>query len=131
MSRSDLVISTDVPDYPLATRVDLMILLDQIAAKGAAEIMASGGAMITDAKLTPEPPQGDFKMLALPITETAIKLGNVRVANVIALGAMAGLGKMCSRTSLEGAVAALTPAKFSDLNGQALQAGYRMTAEIP
>ncbi|MBL4614811.1 MAG: 2-oxoacid:acceptor oxidoreductase family protein [Magnetovibrio sp.] len=128
MSRSDLVIGSDIPDYPLASAVDYMLILDQIAIKGAAEVMRPGGTVITDVKLTPEPPRGDFKVLALPITETAIKLGNVRIANVIALGVLAGLGELCSRESLESAVGSMTPPKFRDLNMKALRTGYDMAA---
>lgn len=130
MSRSDLVIGSDIPDYPLASDVDYLLILDQVAIKGAAEVMRSGGTVIADSKLTPEPPKGDFKVLALPITETAIKLGNVRIANVIALGVLAGLGEMCSRESLENAVASMTPAKFSTLNLEALNTGYEMASTL-
>lgn len=128
LSRSDLVVGNDEPDYPLATSVDYMLILDQVATKGAADIMRSGGTIIVDAKLTPEPPQGDFTVLALPMTETAMKLGNVRVANVIALGVLAGLGGICARKTLEDAVDAMTPPKFRDLNKEALSAGFDMIA---
>ena len=128
LSRSDLVVSNDEPDYPLTTQVDYMLVLDQVAVKSAEGIIRSGGTVIADAKLTPEPPEGDFKVLSLPITETAIKLGNVRIANVIALGVLAGLGDICDRESLEKAVESMTPPKFRDLNLEALSAGYDMAA---
>ena len=52
------------------------------------------------AKLVPEPPQGRFRVLALPVIDTVLQLGNARVANVVSLGALAGLTALCDSENL-------------------------------
>jgi 2-oxoglutarate ferredoxin oxidoreductase subunit gamma len=53
--------------------------------------------VLVDEELVPDPPEGDFKVHALPLTRTAISLGNLRVTNVVSLGALIALGDICSR----------------------------------
>jgi 2-oxoglutarate ferredoxin oxidoreductase subunit gamma len=60
------------------------------------------------------------------MTRTAIELGSERVANMVALGALAALAGICERKALEQAVRAETPKSFLDLNLDALAAGYRL-----
>ena len=64
--------------------------------------------------------------LALPITDNAIAIGNPRVANVIALGVLDSLGELCGRPALETAVETMAPARFRELNLEALGAGYAL-----
>ncbi len=126
LSRADLVIGPDEPDFPLATAADFILLLDQVAADDGKKIIEPGGIIITDQRLVPSPPSGDFRLLALPITDTAIAIGNPRIANVVALGVLNAMAALAERASLEAAVGALTPAKFRELNLEALKAGYGM-----
>jgi len=126
LSRADLVIGPDEPDFPLATAADFILLLDQVAATDGAKIIKPGGTIITDQRLVPAPPSGDFRLMALPITDTAIAIGNPRIANVVALGVLNALATLASREALEAAVGVLTPAKFRELNLEALKAGYGM-----
>jgi len=51
------------------------------------------------------------------------------VANIVALGALAALAKLCERKVLEQAVRAETPKSFLDLNLDALAAGYTLAAD--
>lgn len=129
LSRSDLVVGPEEPVFPLTTSADFLLVLDQVAVKSSASIIKAGGTVVTDQRLVPEPPKGDFKVLALPITDRAIELGNPRVANVIALGVLDSLGGLCGKKALENAVATLTPPRFRDLNMEALSAGYAMAKE--
>lgn len=130
LSRADLVIGPDEPDFPLATAADYALLLDQVAAHDGDKIIKPGGTIITDERLVPAPPSGDFRLMALPITDTAISIGNPRIANVVALGVLNALAKLVSREALEAAVTTLTPAKFRELNLDALKAGYGMAESL-
>ncbi|MDP6589392.1 MAG: 2-oxoacid:acceptor oxidoreductase family protein [Alphaproteobacteria bacterium] len=126
LSRSDLVVGSDEPDFPLATSADFILLLDQVAVRAADGMIKQGGIVITDERLVPDPPAGDFRLLALPITDSAIAIGNPRVANVIALGVLDSLGGLCGRPALEKAVETMAPARFRQLNLEALGAGYSL-----
>lgn len=126
LSRSDLVVGMSEPDYPLATSVDFMLILDQVAVKAADDIIKDDALVITDARLVTDPPKGAFRVVALPITETALRLGNARVANIVALGALAGEGNLCSREVMEAAIRESVPRKFTDLNIKAFQEGLNL-----
>ena len=127
---SDLVVSEGEVDYPLATALDCLVLLDRMAVKPSWALLKTGALVIADTRLCPELPQGkqggDYRAHHLPLTRTAIELGSERVANIVALGALAALSGICERKGLEQAVRAETPKSFLDLNMDALAAGYRL-----
>jgi 2-oxoglutarate ferredoxin oxidoreductase subunit gamma len=123
---SDLVISDGEVDYPLATALDYLVLLDRLAVKPSWGALKPGALVIADTRLCPELPAGEHRAHQLPLSRTAIELGSERVANIVALGALAALGKICERKALEQAVRAETPKSFLDLNMDALAAGYRL-----
>jgi 2-oxoglutarate ferredoxin oxidoreductase subunit gamma len=126
---SDLVISEGEVDYPLATALDCLVLLDSMAVKPSWPLLKLGALVIADTRLCPDLPQGKYRGYHLPLSRTAIELGSERVANMVALGALAALGNVCGRGALERAVRAATPASFLDLNLDALAAGYRLGGE--
>ena len=128
LSRSDLVISEDKVDYPLVSALDYAVILHQVAVADCDGYLRDSAIVITDSKLVGEPPKGKFKLVELPILETAIKLGNRRVANTIALAALTALGGLCERELLEEMVADRSPPAFADLNKEALATGWAMSA---
>jgi 2-oxoglutarate ferredoxin oxidoreductase subunit gamma len=127
---SDLVISAGEVDFPLATAIDCLVLLDRLAVKPSWPLLKPGALVIADTRLCPELPEGDrnvnYRAHHLPLSRTAIELGSERVANIVALGALAALSGVCERKALEQAVRAETPKSFLDLNLDALAAGYRL-----
>ena len=127
---SDLVISAGEVDFPLATSIDLLVLLDRMAVQPSWPLLKRGALVIADTRLCPQLPEGDdnanYRVHHLPLSRTAIELGSERVANIVALGALAALSGICERKALEQAVRAETPKSFLDLNLDALAAGYRL-----
>jgi 2-oxoglutarate ferredoxin oxidoreductase subunit gamma len=127
---SDLVISNGEVDFPLATALDYLVLLDRLAVKPSWPLLKPGALVIADTRLCPDIPEGErngsHHTHHLPLSRTAIELGSERVANIVALGALAALAGICERAALEQAVRAETPNSFLDLNLDALAAGYRL-----
>lgn len=128
-SRSDLVAAREHLDYPLVTRLDCYVLLDQAALEDAEALLTEDALVIVDADRVPKPPVGPHRLHALKPTAAARKLGNPRVANVISLGALVTLSEVCGYDTLENIVAASTPAKFRSLNLAALREGRRLARE--
>ncbi len=128
ISRSDLVVSNATVDYPLATALDYLIVLDQGAVEASRAMLRDGSTIIVDSRHVTEPPKGNFVIHSLPLSETAVKLGNERVANIVCLGALIGLGGICSFETLVETVRAGVPKKFLDLNLEAVAVGHEMTA---
>ena len=126
---SDLVVSAEEVDYPLATALDCLVLLDAMAVKPSWPLLKAGALVIADSRLCSELPRSEYLIHHLPLTRSAIELGSERVANIVALGALAELTKVCDRKTLEHAVRAETPKAFLDLNLDALAAGYRLATE--
>lgn len=125
---SDLVISDREVDYPLATAFDCLVLLDRLAVKPSWDLLKPGALVIADTRLCPDVPEGDCRTHRLPLSRRAIELGSERVANIVALGALAALAGICERGLLEQTVRTKTPKSFLDLNMDALAAGYSLAA---
>ena len=69
---SDLVVSDGEVDYPLATAIDYLVLLDRLAVKPSWPLLKAGALVIADTRLCPDLPQGDCRAHHLPLTRTAI-----------------------------------------------------------
>jgi 2-oxoglutarate ferredoxin oxidoreductase subunit gamma len=115
-----------VVDYPLPTALDLLLILDACALAAGTDLVRSGAIVLTDSLRVPEPPEGDFVLHSLPFTERARVLGNERIANIIALGAIGHFTGLVSQEGLAAAVRARAPKKFIALNLDALEEGYRL-----
>ncbi|TCO72318.1 2-oxoacid:acceptor oxidoreductase family protein [Rhodovulum euryhalinum] len=131
LSRSDLVISDGEAAFPLARRVDYLLILDAAAATVSTHLLHQGAVVLADAERVPDPPRGDFRTIALPFTETARGLGNPRVTNIVALGALCTLAAPCPAEALLDALLAMTPARFERLNRDAFAAGLAMAVQEP
>ena len=126
---SDLVVSDDPAGYPLVTGLDMIVGLSQMGIDRSIAHVKTGALLIVDERLVPQPPSGDCRLHVLPITARAIELGSPRIANIIALGALAQLSGVVSQATLEEAVRLETPKKFADLNLAAVAEGFALKAE--
>ena len=127
ISRSDLVVSNATVGYPLATALDYLIILDQSAVEASRDLLGDGSTVIVDSRRVTEPPKGEFTVHSLPLSETAVKLGNERITNIVCLGALIGLGGICAFETLVETVRTGVPKKFLDLNLEAVAEGHGMT----
>jgi 2-oxoglutarate ferredoxin oxidoreductase subunit gamma len=125
---SDLVVAEDDGDYPLATGLDAIAALSQIGLDRSLTLVKPGALVLIDARLVVEPPQRGFDLRALPMSERAVALGSPRIANVVALGALAKLFGLCAEKTLEDAVRLESPPKFLALNLAAAREGLSLAA---
>ncbi len=123
VSRSDLVVTTDGVDFPLVTGIDYLLILAQSAVGISDGLVKPGGIVVIDGEAITRPPQGEYQLHSLPLMETARRLGNPRVANVIGLGALLALAPVCDFAAVEKVVEASAPAKYRQLNVEALRSG--------
>ena len=129
VSRSDLVAATEAVDYPLVSALDLLLILDQCAVGVSENLIKPGGLVLVDSERVPDPPAGDYRLVALPFTETARQLGNIRVSNMVALGAMAAWGGLCGETSLQTAIQSGVPKAYVEVSLAAFADGYGMARQ--
>ncbi|HJO45271.1 MAG: 2-oxoacid:acceptor oxidoreductase family protein [SAR324 cluster bacterium] len=126
LSRSDIVVADQTPDFPLVTDLDLLLLLDQLAVESSMPLLKKEGTVLVDSKRVPELPQGAFRCRSFPFVEKARELGNERIANMIGLGALCGISSLCARKSLETTLKQKSPSRFLELNLSALDLGFAM-----
>lgn len=126
LSRSDLVVSKGQAAFPLSRGLDFLLILDGAAAQSSNRVISAKTLVMVDRERVPEPPKGEFTLLQMPFVETARKLGNKRVANIVALSALVARTGVCKRETLEQIVRSKTPPKFASLNLEAFEAGCEL-----
>lgn len=123
---SDLVVTDDSGDYPLATGLDAVAALSQDGLDRSLALIKPGALLVVDERLVPERPASGFNLHVLPLAARAVETGSPRIANVVALGALARLGGLVAEAVLEEAVRLETPPKFADLNLAAVREGWAL-----
>jgi len=127
-SKAEVIISDEPIDYPLASRVDLLLALNQEAADTYSWDLSPNAWIMVDGDLVSHPPTS--RAVALPFTAAARdQLKKVMVANVISLGAIAELTGLVSKKALERALLARVPKGTEALNKKALAIGAKLARE--
>jgi 2-oxoglutarate ferredoxin oxidoreductase subunit gamma len=126
---ADLVVAEGNVDFPIVTALDGLVLLDGIAVKPSWPLLKPDAIVIADPRMCPQLPESSHRIYRLPLTRRAIELGSERVANIVAIGALAVIGKLTDRKTLEQAVRSETPRSFLHINLDALAAGFRLGEE--
>lgn len=124
-SKSEVIISEDVIDYPKATQVDALLAMTQEAADKYTHDLKEGGILLIDSDMVKKVPAGNFRTVSFPIINTAKNdVGREIVANIVALGAMVALTGQVTRENAEKAVLSSVPEAFIELNRKAFAIGY-------
>lgn len=124
-SKAEVIISDHPIDYPLCSRVDLLLALTQEAADTFCWDLKPNAWVIVDSDLVSHPPT--TRAISLPFTSTAKdKINKTMVANIIALGAISELTGIVSRKALEKSLLTRVPPGTEILNKKALSWGTRL-----
>ncbi|HPG38283.1 MAG TPA: 2-oxoacid:acceptor oxidoreductase family protein [bacterium] len=123
-SRSEVIISDDDIDYPKAVNIDLLLALTQESFDRYSTDVKPGGIVIVDEEVVKQAVPGNFRLLKIPVTQLAReKAGRALVANIVALGIIAGISKIVSENALKMAIGARVPRGTEELNNKAFQIG--------
>lgn len=121
-SRADLVISEGEVFYPKSMKLDLLLALTQEACDKYYPDMKEGGILVVDSNMVTQVPTK--KYYGFPFVQLAReKIGNVIMANVVALGAIAEMTGIVSTSALKDAVLERAPRGTEDKNTKALELG--------
>lgn len=129
LSRADLVASNGEVDYPLASDLDYLVILDAIAATASNDLLNQDSLVLADSPLQELCELNGHEARYLPISETARGLGDIRSTNMVALGALMSLAGFCSQDNLLAAVARVAPAKLVAPATRAVTQGYAIASE--
>lgn len=86
-AHSMVKISDDEIASPIVNSPDTCVAMNQPAANKFASSLKNKGLLIVNSSLAENKPQRkDIKIISVPLTDIAAKLGNIKVANTVALG---------------------------------------------
>jgi len=129
-SKSEVIISDTIIDYPKVTKCDALLAMTQEACDKYSHDLKEGGILLVDSDLVKKLPAGNFKTVSFPIINTAKNdVGREIVANIVALGAMVALSGQVSRENAEKAVLSSVPEAFIELNKKAFSMGFEKALE--
>ncbi|MBN1541309.1 2-oxoacid:acceptor oxidoreductase family protein [candidate division KSB1 bacterium] len=130
-SRSEVIISDEDIDYPKAVHIDLLLALTQESCDRYHHDLKADGVLIADKTMVSKLPEGPFKSYFLPIIETARdQVGKQLVANIVALGIIAGISKIVSENAMINAIEARVPKGTEELNRRAFLAGVEIAKKL-
>jgi 2-oxoglutarate ferredoxin oxidoreductase subunit gamma len=125
-SKSEVLISDDVIDFPKVRNCDILLALTQKAYEQYNEGLKDNGLLIVDSSVVVDEKE-THKVFSAPITETAVNsLGKPMVTNIVALGTVIGITNILTRDALEQAVLKRVPKGTEELNKRALSLGYEI-----
>ena len=104
-ANSTVVISQNEIASPVVETPDIAIILNRPSLdKFEPRIAESGLVILNSSLIDREVQRDDLSVVKVDATETAKKLGNIRVANIIALGAFTEAAKIIKQENIEKAI---------------------------
>ncbi len=128
-----VTVSNEEIASPIASEPEFVVAMNPPSFVRFQSLLQSGGFMLYNSSLVePESVRGDIETLGLPIIEIANEMGNVKVANMILLGAYIKVSSLISIDKLLKNLPEILgagKAKLLKINEQALKYGYNYLKE--
>ena len=128
IARAGVIISDDEIASPLVTTPDSALVMNSDSLPLCEGIVKPGGLLVINSTLVrEETKRKDIRVAPVEATGLAEKIGDVRFANMVALGAMARLTGALSLTDIDGVLRKFFPPdkhRFVPMNTEAIRAGY-------
>jgi 2-oxoglutarate ferredoxin oxidoreductase subunit gamma len=129
-SKAEVIVSSDVIDYPEVNAPHASLCLSQEAYDTYAADTREGGLLVYDAGLIDAgagPP--GRRLCGIPFAQLAAeRLGKTVVANIVAVGAFTALTGLLPAATVEEAVLRRVPPRFRELNAKAFLLGVELAA---
>jgi 2-oxoglutarate ferredoxin oxidoreductase subunit gamma len=129
-TRTDVIISDGIIDYPKVIQPNLLVCLTQDAYNKFYDIIRPGGLLITDSRYVKIHKKVDARQIEIPIHSTVMDvIGKPIVFNIAMLGTLISITELLQPDSIMKVLEKRIPADFLDMNRQALNLGLRLGAE--
>ncbi|MBS3782969.1 MAG: 2-oxoacid:acceptor oxidoreductase family protein [Anaerolineae bacterium] len=126
-ARCTVVVSDQEIGAPLVRRPSAAIVLNIPSMEAFEPAVKPGGVLIVNSSMVPDESQrDDIRVIYIPASDTAREVGNVRMANVLCLGALAVATGVVPLEAIEQALDDHLPERHRDLldlNKKALRKG--------
>ena len=123
-----IISSEDIPS-PYIDKADTLIIMNNLSLLKFKQRIKNKGLLLINSSLV-NPSKSKYpNTFYLPFTEVAIKLGNIKVANMVALGAYIAKRKILTKLDVFTAIEEIAPAEKRSLitiNKQAIEEGIRL-----
>lgn len=127
-SKAEVVVSAEDIDYPKAMDPDYLLALTAEAYRTYGRLMKKGLIIVDES--VPASDEITARTARVPILKTAAKdIGKSVVANIVALGVLAGISGIVQPKILEDAVKNRVPKGTEELNVDALKKGFELASE--
>jgi len=128
IARASVIISEEEIASPLVVTPDSALVMNMDSLPLCEGMVKPGGLMLINSTLVKDTPKRtDIKFAQVEASAIAEKIGDVRVANMVALGAMARLTGALSLADIEDTLKKFFPAdkhRFVPMNAEAIRAGF-------
>jgi 2-oxoglutarate ferredoxin oxidoreductase subunit gamma len=114
---------------PVVSRPTTCIVMNRPSLLKFIDRIKKGGLLIVNTSMVSKVPEKKgIKIVKLPLTRLASELGNVKVANMIAVGAFMALKKIFSLKDIPEALERILPLKkdLISINKKAVETGYKL-----
>ena len=132
-ARCTVVVSDQEIGAPLVRRPSAAIVLNIPSMEAFEPAVKPGGVLIVNSSMVPdESERDDIKVVYVPASDMATELGNVRMANVLCLGALVDASGVVSLAAVEQALDDHLPERHRhllDLNKEALRQGAALAQD--
>ncbi|MCP4629661.1 MAG: 2-oxoacid:ferredoxin oxidoreductase subunit gamma [bacterium] len=130
-TRSDVIISDSIIDYPKVIQPNVLVCLTQEAYNKFYRIIRPGGLLITDTRYVEIQRKVDAQQREMPMFQNVMdKIGKPIVFNICMLGAVIELVDLIAPEAIMKVLAKRIPKDFLDLNRQALDLGLELGREF-
>ena len=134
IARASVIVSDGEIASPLVTTPDSALVMNSDSLPLCEEMMKPGGILVINSSLVNEAPRRkDLKVVKIEASALAEQIGNVRFANMVALGAMAKLTGALSLATIEDILRKFFPPDkhhFIPLNVRAIQSGAEAVSDV-
>jgi 2-oxoglutarate ferredoxin oxidoreductase subunit gamma len=128
IARAGVIVSDEEIASPLVTVPDSVLVMNSDSLPLCEGILKPGGLMVINSTLVKEKPQRTgIRVVNIEASALAEKTGNIRFANMVALGALARLTGALSIAGIDEILKKFFPAgkhQFIPKNVEAIEAGY-------
>ncbi len=124
-STAEMRLSENPIDFPIFEKADVTVFMAPRTVPRYAHLVKPRSIVIVNSDAVKNLPPLDAKVYKVPASSTAFRLGNLRAANMVILGALVAVVPLVDPEKVTKAIEERYP-KFAEVNVKAFWAGYRM-----
>lgn len=124
IASSDIIADEGPVDEMVVDKPDYLLILYQKTLEEWKDIAENSGHIIVDSSRVHDVPDVDCEVHLVPAGDIAENISTSKAANVVLLGALAGISPDIDLDALERRVEADFPKKYIQMNLKALEEGY-------